>query len=158
LYEEGLDNIEFMVPFIVSVEEFKKAREIANEIFPELKIGIMVETPAAALNIEEFCKAGIAFASIGSNDLTMLTLGADRNNERVAKIYDEFHPSVIKQIEHVIKVCNKYGIESSICGEAGSNPEFAKILLKKGIKSISVNLDAINKVRKAVWEAEQELA
>jgi len=157
LYDEGLDNIEFMLPFIVNVEEFERAKEIAKEIFPELKIGIMVETPAAALNIEEFCKAGISFASIGSNDLTMLTLGADRNNERVAKIYNEFHPSVVKQIEHVIKVCDKYNVESSICGEAGSDPEFAKILVKKGIKSISVNLDAINKIRKVVWEAEQEL-
>ncbi len=155
LHEKGYDNVEVMLPFVINVEEFEKAKEIAREVGYDGKLGIMVETPAAALNIEEFCKAGISFASIGSNDLTMLTLGIDRNNEKIASLYYELHPAVLKLISNVIKVCNKYGVESSICGEAPSNyPEMIEFLVKEGIGSISVNIDALQRVKKQVKELE----
>ncbi len=155
LHEEGLDNVHIMLPFIISVDEFRKAKEIAGEILPDTaKLGIMVEVPSCALTIEDFCKEGIAFASIGSNDLTMTTLGVDRNNARISNIYSEFHPAVLKLMEHVIKTCNQYGVESSICGESGSNPEMAKQLVSFGIRSISCNIDAIDNIRKVVHEME----
>lgn len=159
LHEEGLTNVHIMLPFVISVEEFEKARKIANEIELPLtvKIGIMVETVGAALTIEEFCKAGISFVSIGSNDLTMLALGVDRNNARISGLYSEFHPAVLRMMKEVIETCNKYDVESSICGESGSNPEMVKRLVKFGISSVSCNIDAIDKVRKAVAEAEREL-
>jgi len=160
LHEDGLDNVHVMLPFVISVEEFRKAREIADEIkLPgSAKLGIMVEVPSAALTIEDFCKEGIAFASIGSNDLTQTTLGVDRNNEKISSIFDEMHPAVLELMEKIIKTCNKYKVESSICGEAPSNrPEITKFLIRCGITSISVNIDAIEKVRKTVFEAEKEI-
>ncbi len=149
LHEEGFSNVHVMLPFVISVDEFTHAREIAKELnVPgEMKIGIMVETPAAALTIEEFCKQGIDFVSFGTNDLTQLTLGIDRNNEKIASLFSEFHPAVLKQIKNVIDVTKKYNIESSICGEAGSNPEMVKILADYGITSVSCNIDAIEKIK-----------
>lgn len=161
LYREGLDNLHVMLPFVISVEEFKKSREIAKEVgLPKkCKLGIMVETPAAALTIEDFCKEGIGFASIGSNDLTQTTLGVDRNNANISKIFDEGHPAVLNLMKTVVKTCNKYRVESSICGEAPSNrPEIVKFLVKCGITSISVNIDAVQKVKELVNSVEKEIA
>jgi pyruvate,water dikinase len=158
LHQENLDNVHVMLPFIISVDEFKKAREIAKESeLPEtVKLGIMVEVPSCALTIEDFCEEGIAFASVGSNDLTQTSLGIDRNNAQIASLYSELHPAVLKMIRHVIHVCNEHGVDSSICGEAPSNrPEMVEFLVKAGISSISVNIDAIDKVRVQVNELEK---
>jgi pyruvate,water dikinase len=160
LHEEGLTNVHVMLPFVISVEEFRKAKEIAEEIgLPDtVKIGIMVETPAAALSIERFCREGIDFISFGSNDLAQLTLGIDRNNAKIAKLFSETHPAMKKQFSYVIRVCKKYDVETSICGEAPSNiPEIVEFLVKEGITSLSVNIDAINKVRARVIKVEREL-
>ncbi len=159
LHADGLTNVHIMLPFVISVDEFRRAREIAAEVgLPsELKIGIMIETPAAALSIEEFCKDGVDFVSFGTNDLTMLTLGVDRNNTKIANLYAELHPAVLRQLKHVIDVTKSYNIESSICGEAGSNPEMVKILVGYGIKSVSCNIDAIDKIRSAIFEKEKEI-
>ncbi len=160
LHEEGLTNVHIMLPFVIRVDEFLKAKEIAKEIgVPEtVKMGIMVETPAAALTIEEFCKAGIDFISFGTNDLTQLTLGIDRNNELLIKLFDERHPAVKKLISYVIQTCKKYGVETSICGEAPSNyPEYVEFLVREGISSISVNIDVIDKVRAKVAEVERKI-
>ncbi|MEW5839824.1 MAG: putative PEP-binding protein, partial [Thermoproteota archaeon] len=109
--------------------------------------------------IEDLCKdGGIAFASFGTNDLTQLTLGIDRGEERLAKISSPFHPAVLRSMKKVIDVCNRYGVETSICGEAGSDPEMAKILVGYGIRSISCNIDAIAAIRTAVHQKEQELS
>ncbi len=160
LHEEGLDNVHVMLPFIISVDEFRKAKEIALEVkLPRsCKLGIMVEVPSCALTIEDFCKEGIAFASIGSNDLTMLTLGVDRNNAKLSNLYSEMHPAVLRLIKETIKTCNKYNVESSICGEAPSNiPEMVEFLVECGIASISVNIDAIKRVREIIVKAEKKL-
>lgn len=159
MHAEGLMNIHVMLPFVITVDEFRKAREIAAEVGmgESFRLGIMVETPAAALAIEDFCREGIEFVSFGTNDLTQLTLGIDRNNAKIAHLHSEFHPAVLKMLKHVISVCNRYNVESSICGEAGSNPEMAKILVKAGIGSVSCNIDAIDKIRAAVFTTEKEL-
>lgn len=159
LHKSGLTNVHVMLPFIISVEEFRRAMEIANEsLLPEsVKVGIMVETPAAALTIEEFCKEGVDFISFGTNDLTQLTLGIDRNNAKLSQIFSEFHPAVLKMLRQVIETCNRYNIESSICGESGSDPKMAEILVKYGIDSLSCNLDAVDKIRIAVFKAEQDI-
>jgi len=159
LYEdEGLTNLEVMLPFVVSTEEVKKAMDIAKEaaLPNELKIGIMIETPASVLTIKELCEAEIAFASFGTNDLIQLTLGIDRNNERLAKNYSAFHPAILRSLKMVIDTCNQFGIESSICGESGSDLEMAKILVGYGIKSISCNIDAIDSIRKVIYEEERK--
>jgi len=157
LHKEGYNNLDIMLPFVINVDEVKKAKAIAKETaLPKAaRIGIMVETPAAALDIEAFCKEGIAFVSFGSNDLSQLTLGVDRNNAKLASLFTEKHPAVLKMFKEVIQICKKYGVETSICGEAPSNyPEIVDYLVKCGIDSLSVNIDAIAKVRKQVAEIE----
>ena len=156
LHEEGLDNVVWELPFIINVSELQRAKEIAREMDAPDKFGIMVEVPACAINIEEFCKEGIVFASFGSNDLTQTTLGIDRNNERLIKIFDEMHPSMQILFKNVIDICKKYNVESSICGELPSNRQDAVVfLVKAGIDSLSVNLDAIEKVREQASEVEK---
>ncbi len=160
LHDEGYTNVGVMFPFVIRAEEVRKAKEIMKKVGldPEkIEWGIMVETPAAVWTIEDIAKEGIKFISFGTNDLTQLTLGIDRNNEKIAKLFNELHPAVIKEIEHVIKVCKEYGIKTSICGQAGSNPVMAQKLVELGIDSISVNPDAVLKVKKAIARAEKKL-
>jgi pyruvate,water dikinase len=160
MYDEGLTNLHIMLPFVISVEEVRRAKEIAREedLPATTKVGIMVETPASVMIIEDLCKEGISFASFGTNDLTQLILGIDRNNVRLAKFSSPFHPAVLRSMKQVIDICNRYSIETSICGESGSNPEMVKILVEYGIKSISCNMDAIDIIRTVVHQKEQEIA
>ena len=145
-----------MIPQLISVEELKEAKRIASEVnFPSnVKFGIMVETPAAVQLINELCEVGIDFVSLGTNDLTQYTLALDRNNEEVQDIYDEMNPAVLNSISYVLRRCKKYGVETSICGQAGSRPEMAKFLFENGINSISVNADAAYTVSKLISELE----
>jgi pyruvate,water dikinase len=158
--QEDLTNLHVMLPFVISTEEVQKAKEVAREVgLPDsAEIGIMVETPASVMIIEDLCKEGIAFASFGTNDLAQLVLGIDRNNERLAKLSSPFHPAILRSMKMVIDVCNDYGVESSICGESGSMSEMAKILVGYGIKSISCNIDVIDTIRAVVYQEEQNLS
>jgi len=160
--ELGYKNIWMMIPFVISWEEVKRVKEIMirEGLIPhkDIKFGIMVETPAAALTIEDIIKnAGIDFISFGTNDLTQLTLGVDRNNELVQKLMNEKHPAVVKLIKGVIKICKKYGVYTSICGQAGSDPEYASMLVRLGIDSISANMDAIDLIRDVVARTEKKI-
>ncbi|WP_457549117.1 pyruvate, water dikinase [Archaeoglobus sp.] len=161
LIDEGYTNVGIMLPLVTRVEEVKRAKEIALEEgipLDRIDFGIMVETPACALIIEDIIKeCGITFISFGTNDLTQYTLAVDRNNENVAYLYSEKHPAVLKLIEHVINVCKKYGVKTSICGQAGSDPKFAEILVRMGIDSISANPDAVQRVREAVARIEKKI-
>jgi pyruvate, water dikinase len=161
LHEQGYTNIGIMIPLSQSPDELKKAKEIAEEVglrpHRDVDFGIMVETPAAALIIEDFIDVGIDFASLGTNDLTQYTLAVDRNNELVAKNYTEEHPAVLKLIERTIKKCNEAGVKSSICGQAGSKPHIVEKLVELGINSVSANTDAVLDVRHAVAKSEQKL-
>ena len=147
-----------MIPQLISIEELKEAKRIATEVnFPSnVKFGIMVETPAAVQLINELCEVGIDFVSFGTNDLTQYTLALDRNNENVQELYDEMNPAVLNSIAYVLRRCKKYGVETSICGQAGSRPEMAKFLYENGINSISVNADAAHTVSKIISELENE--
>ncbi len=160
LHDEGLTNLYVMLPFVISVEEVAKTKQICRQEFPilEKKIGIMVETPAAVMIIEDLCKEGIAFVSFGTNDLTQLILGIDRNNERLAKLSSVYHPAVLQSMKLVIDVCNRFDVETSNCGESGSQSDMARILVRYGIKSISSNRDAIETILTTVFEEEQRLA
>jgi pyruvate, water dikinase len=158
LHEEGLTNILVMFPFVISVEELRKAKQIANEVGFRGKYGIMVETPAAALTMNDFCQEGISFASFGSNDMTQLVLGIDRGNTKIQNLYSEKHPAMKKIFQYVIDVCKEYNVESSICGEGPSNDqELVEFLVNAGIDSISVNMDAIGKVRSTIMKTERKM-
>jgi phosphoenolpyruvate-protein kinase (PTS system EI component) len=145
-----------MMPQVISVEELRETKKIVSELgAPEnFKIGIMVETPAAVQVINELCLEGISFISFGTNDLTQYILAIDRNNSEVQYIYDEMNPAVLSAISYVIRRCKRYGVETSICGQAGSKPEMVKFLVSEGIDSISTNADAAAKISELVAEME----
>ena len=158
LYDEGLKNVSIMLPFVISPDEVRKTKEILNSLnASEIPLGVMVETPAAVWMIEDICKEGISFVSFGTNDLTQTVLAVDRNNENLQDLYNELNPAVLRCISYVIKVCKKYNVETSICGQAGSNPIMAEFLVKTGIDSISANIDSVNKIRLIVSRAERKL-
>lgn len=158
LHEMGLTNVGIMLPMVQHVRELKAAKAIMREEglnLEKIELGIMVETPGAALTIEDFIEEGLNFVSFGTNDLTQYTLAVDRNNENVAGLYSELHPAILKLIEYVIEQCNEAGVKTSICGQAGSYPEMAKRLVQIGITSISANIDAVATVRETVARAEK---
>lgn len=158
LHDEGLTNIGVMLPFVINVNEFLRGKEIAKEVglAEDTKMGIMVETPAAVMIVGDFCKAGIDFISFGSNDLTQLTLGIDRNNAKIASLFSEMHPGVRKMMRYAIKVCKSFHVQTSICGEGPSNiPELVDFLVECGIDSVSVEFDALQRVRMRVMQKEK---
>jgi pyruvate,water dikinase len=161
--KEALDDypektIGIMIPQVISVREVHETKRLIKEIgMPKnFKFGIMVETPAAVQIIDKLCEEGINFVSFGTNDLTQFTLAIDRNNEEVQYIYDETHLAVVRSIIQVIRVCKRYGVETSICGQAGSREDMAKILVHEGIDSISVNADAAQRISKFIAQLEKE--
>lgn len=161
LHEQGYTNIGIMLPLVQHPDELKQAKKIAREVGlkpqKNIEFGIMVETPAAAMIIEDFIAEGIDFVSFGTNDLTQYTLAIDRNNENVADLYTEKHPAVLKFLKRVIIECNKAGVKTSICGQAGSMPDIVEKLVELGITSVSANTDAVATVREVVARVEKKL-
>ncbi|QQG47172.1 MAG: phosphoenolpyruvate synthase [Candidatus Woesebacteria bacterium] len=159
---EKYNNLWLMTPYVRSVDELARVRRlVATEGLFEsntFKFLMMVEIPVNVILIEEFIKVGIDGVSIGSNDLTMLTLGTDRDNAEVRGAYNERSEAILWSLKRVIKTCNKYKITSSICGQAPSTyDDLVKKLVKYGITSISVNPDAVGRVRGVVAQIEEEL-
>jgi len=160
---EKYNNLWLMIPFVRSPDELKQVRRLvaAEGLFESstFKFWMMVEIPINVILIDEFIKVGIDGVSIGSNDLTMLLTGTDRDNEEVAGSFNERSPAVLWSLKRVIKKCNDHGISSSICGQAPSVYEdLVHKLVNYGITSISVNPDAINRVRGVISEAEKDVA
>jgi pyruvate,water dikinase len=146
----GMENIVLMIPFCRRVEEGKKvvetmARHGLKKGEKGLKIYVMCEIPNNVIRIDAFSEVFDGF-SIGSNDLTQLTLGVDRDSEIVAFDYDERDPGVLKMIEMAVEGAKRNGRHSGICGQAPSDyPEIAEFLVKLGIDSISLNPDSVLK-------------
>lgn len=161
LLDEGYTNIGVMLPLLHKPEELRQAKEIARSVglrpHIDVDFGMMVETPASAIIIEDFIEEGLDFVSFGTNDLTQYTLALDRNNELVAKHYTEAHPAVLKLLMSVIEKCKKAGVTTSICGQAGSKPEIVEKLVEAGIDSISANTDAVPTIRKLVAKVEKKI-
>ncbi|MEK7633955.1 MAG: phosphoenolpyruvate synthase [Patescibacteria group bacterium] len=162
IWKKGYRNLHLMIPFVRVPWELIKIRQMVEKAgllnYPEFKLWIMVEVPSCALNLEEFIKIGIDGVSIGTNDLTMMLLGVDRDSEEVASVYDERTPVVLNLLEYIVKTCRKYGITSSICGQAPSDyPEIAERLVRAGITSLSVTPDVINRTRQVVFEVEKKI-
>ncbi|WP_050032988.1 phosphoenolpyruvate synthase [Halorubrum halophilum] len=160
LHEMGYDNLEVMFPLVNDASDIEGIKRHMREtgIDPETnRWGVMIETPASALQIEELAEAGIDFASFGTNDLTQYTLAVDRNNEHVADRFDELHPAVLQLIGDTIETCRELGVDTSICGQAGSKPEMVEFLVEAGVSSISANIDAVRDVQHEVKRTEQRL-
>lgn len=154
-------NISIMYPMIISADEIRSAKKLTNEIRSELqkksipfgnvKEGIMIETPAAAL-ISDALAAEADFFSIGTNDLTQYTLAADRQNSRLDKIYDVTHPAVMQLIKLTCDNAHKHGIWAGICGEAGSDTSVCEKLIRLGLDELSVSPTKILPLRKIISE------
>ncbi|MGE4588724.1 MAG: phosphoenolpyruvate synthase [Acidaminococcaceae bacterium] len=159
--EFGLKNLHVMIPFCRSVEECEKVTNLmAQEGLSrgkDFKVWLMAEIPANIILADQFNKYVDGY-SIGSNDLTMLTLGCDRDNDTVSHIFDERNLAVRRAIKHLIEVAHKDGKTVSICGQAPSvYPEFAEFLVKNGIDSMSVNPDTVKFTKKMVAQVEQRI-
>ncbi len=159
---QNYDNLHLMIPFVRSPEELARVRRlVASEgLFEKatFKFLMMVEIPVNVIQIEDFIKVGIDGVSIGSNDLTMLIEGTDRDNSEVAQAFNERTPAVLWALKRVIMKCSKAGITSSICGQAPSEYEdLVKKLVRWGITSISINPDSIDRVRGVIAEAEKDI-
>jgi len=160
--KEGFKNLWLMIPFCRTPQELAAVKKIivASGLIrsPSFKLWLMVEIPANVVLLEEFIKVGIDGVSIGSNDLTMLMLGVDRDNAELARAFDERQPAVLWAIKKTIKTCQRAKITSSICGQAPSlYSDLVEQLVEWGITSLSVNPDAIERTRELVAEAEKKL-
>lgn len=158
---EKYKNLYIMIPFVRSPEELARVRKlvVASGLFedPSFKFWMMCELPVNAIAIDDFIKVGIDGVSIGSNDLTMLIHGTDRDNPDLAGADDVRSPAMLWCFEKVINACNKHGITSSICGQAPSiYDDLTEKLVSLGITSISVNADALNRARGIIVEAEKK--
>ncbi len=160
--EMGLGNVIVMIPFCRRVEEGRKVlEEMAKNGLKRgengLLVYIMCEIPSNVVLVEEFCQL-VDGISIGSNDLTQLTLGIDRDSEILAKDFDERDPAVKKMVAMSIEGTKKSGRHSGLCGQAPSDyPEFAEFLVREGIDSISINPDSVMKITIKVLETEKTI-
>lgn len=160
--EIGLSNVIVMIPFCRTVEELHKVYDVMNEFGLKrgqnlLEVFLMAEIPSNIILAEEFAKYIDGF-SIGSNDLTQLTLGLDRDSSLVAHIYNERNDAVKQMIKMLINTAKKQGVKVGICGQGPSDfPDFAQFLVENDIDSISVTPDSLMKTLKAISEIENKI-
>ncbi|MEA5578560.1 putative PEP-binding protein [Anabaena sp. UHCC 0451] len=162
LQKNGYSNINLMLPFVRTVEEFVFCRRQVEEVGltqnPHFQLWIMAEVPSVLFLLPEYIKAGVAGISIGTNDLTQLILGVDREQGDLATIFDERHPAVMGAIFQLIKMAKDGGIPCSICGQAPAlYPEIIDKLIEWGITSISVEPEAVERTYQAIARAEKRL-
>jgi pyruvate,water dikinase len=160
----GFTNIWVMVPFVRTLKVFRETIRIMREEglehrgCPDFQLWIMVEVPSACFMIEEFCREGIDGVSFGTNDLTMLVLGVDRNDASVQELYDERNLGVLRAIAYTMAVCKKHGVTTSICGQAPSvYPDYLEFMIRCGCTSISVNPDTVVSARRNVAMVERKI-
>ncbi len=159
-------NLHLMIPFVRTPDEMRQVVQqidayglVRDAQSPDgFQLWMMVEVPSNIFLLDEFIDCGIDGVSIGSNDLTQLTLGIDRDSERFADTFDERNPAVMRAIEHVIATARRRGITVSVCGQGPSeHPDLAERLVEWGITSISVTPDVIERTRRLVAEAEARI-
>jgi pyruvate,water dikinase len=162
VWDEGHTNLHVMLPFVRTARELARCRELMAESGllgrKGFELWVMAEVPSVLFNLERYAELGVAGISIGSNDLTQLVLGADRDSELVAEVFDERDPAVTDYLQQLIPRARALGLQTSICGQAPSvYPEYAELLVQAGIDAISVNIDAVDRTRRLVAAAEQRL-
>lgn len=162
VYQSGCTNIHLLLPFVRTVEEFSFCRRRVEQCgllaLQNFQLWIMAEVPSVLFLLPDYVKAGVQGISIGTNDLTQLLLGVDRDRAEMASAFDERHPAVMRAIAQLIQAAKKAGIPCSICGQAPAQyPELIDSLVRWGITSISVSLDAFDTTYSSIARAEQRL-
>lgn len=157
-------NLMVMFPMVASVWELKEAKALCAQLRQELTaegietkdvpVGVMVETPAAAVLAHELAKEA-AFFSVGTNDLTQYTLAVDRQNANLGRFYDPYHPALMALLAHIAKSANEAGIWAGICGELGADPKMTETFIEMGYKELSMAAGRILEIRKIVCQSEQ---
>lgn len=157
-------NLMVMFPMVASVWELKEAKALCAQLRQELTaegietkdvpIGVMVETPAAAVLAQELAKEA-AFFSVGTNDLTQYTLAVDRQNANLGRFYDPYHPALMALLAHIAKSANEAGIWAGICGELGADPKMTETFIEMGYQELSMAAGRILEIRKIVCQSEQ---
>ncbi len=153
-------NIKFMIPMIATLMELRSAKKLIDEVKNELEskgipfckdtqIGMMIETPSAAMMVDRFAKE-VDFFSIGTNDLTQYLFAADRMNEQVAYLNSSFHPQLLKVVKDIVDCSKSNGIEVDICGHAGENPYLIPLWVAMGVDNLSVSIPSILAVRQQI--------
>ncbi len=160
--EMGHKNLWLMIPFVRNVHEMQEVKKIVIAAglsrTASFQLWMMVEIPVNVVLLDSFIDVGIDGISVGTNDLTMLMLGTDRDNETVASDYDERNPAVLWALQHIIRTAHKRGITVSVCGQApSSHPDVAEFLCKEGVTSVSVTPDVIEKTRQVLYDTEKKL-
>ena len=159
-------DVRMMLPLVNDVEEVRRVRDLLEDeenklsregipYNPGYKLGVMIETPAAALDAAELARSS-DFFSIGTNDLVQYTLAVDRTNTRLAKLYNPFHPAVVRQLHQVARVGRAAGIEVSVCGEMASNPLGAFLLIGLDITVLSMAWPSLPEIKKLIREVRIE--
>lgn len=161
-HEMGYRNLWLMIPFVRTVKEMEEVKRIINAHGLirgiTFKLWMMVEVPSNVILLDQFLDVGIDGVSVGTNDLTMLMLGTDRDNEHVASEYDEMNPAVLWALERICSVAKKRGVSVSICGQAPtSHPELLADLVRWGMTSVSVAPDVIDRSRELIYQAEHHV-
>lgn len=162
MVREKYDNLWVMIPFVRTVSELSETIKIMNaeglKRSPTFKLWMMMEVPSNVILLEKFLALGIDGVSIGSNDLTQLTLGVDRDNEKLAALFDERDEAVMISLERIVRGCARMGVTCSICGQAPSvYPELTEKLVEWGITSVSVSPDMIDQTREIIAGVEARL-
>jgi len=153
---EGLDNLQLLLPMISTLSEVDEAMELIARAHEEIleeginvafpKVGAMVEVPSLIYQIEPLARR-VDFISIGSNDLTQYLLAVDRNNARVADLYESLHPAVIRALQMVVEGAKKHRVPVSVCGEMAGDPVAALVLMGLGINSLSMSASSLLRIK-----------
>ena len=157
-----------MLPLVTQLEELERSRELVAEsaaaleregipAAPDVPIGVMIETPAAAILAEEFAAAS-DFLSVGTNDLTQYTLAVDRGNARLADRFTPFHPSVVRLLKGIVEAGKRANLEVSVCGEMASDPRAAILLLGLGYRVLSISPPRLPLVRWLIRQLDAGIA
>lgn len=162
VWEQGQANLHVMLPFVRTTEELRRCRRLVGESGllerRGFELWVMAEVPSVLFNLAGYAALGVAGISIGSNDLTQLLLGTDRDSELLAQIFDERDPAVVAYLGELIARARELGLRTSICGQAPSvHREYAELLVRAGIDCVSVNMDVVDRTRALIAAAERRV-
>ena len=163
----GLNNLKILLPMISDLDELNEAVKLIHKVWDELleeeqmvvmpDIGVMIEVPSAVYQAGDLARR-VDFLSIGTNDLTQYILAVDRNNARVAELYDSLHPAVLRAILQVVESAHNHGKPVSVCGEMAGDPAAAILLIGMGISTLSMSVSSLLRVKWVVRNITQDRA